>query len=1135
MLMITSMLPGTSYGADRTESLLTGGEQAFEAQAAAVQVSEAHSGGVADTSWYTSDAASFLLSDADELAGLAVLVNAGNDFEGKTILLDGDMDLSGYENWTPIGGRETPFAGVFDGCGHTLSGLTIENGQDEMALFGRSTGELRDFTVTGSVSGGSYSAGVAALAGGTVAGVTSSVEVSASGSQAGGIAADGEDGLLIEDCRNTGSVVNNTSEKSSGKLAGILGRFESGSAVIRNCSNEGDINSYQYVAGIIGGCFGNVSVEACCNSGSITARSFGKVYLGGIVGKLQDGTVDSCYNTGTLTDEHIADGHIRAVGGIVGCEADRDPAEGTAVSCCYNTGMILLNAENMSDSKYIYMAGNISGGNQATDANTMHYRNCYYLENTFPLQDPSHPYYAKWSDVFKDNPLAYDTEDVICCTAAELAKADLGKKFVSGSPYPILYWQAGGEEPEKEARAISLSVTGGSAETDLPEEAREGDEVSFTVSNVTEGMQIGSVTVTDEAGSELTVGTAEESDGTTRYSFIMPDRAVSVSIVLENAADPDAERFSLRLPEGLDAIWSVRAESSYYDAETGTVPAGATVTIIVEKQDKAVTTSFDGVEVTAADGTAAETEESGARWVSGAKCYGEYRFTMPESDAEAALEETYSDLTVTDDGGISVSYTRQQMMALGSAGARTYFSGWSTERDPFVGASDCYVALNGLLQASGIAFGQGDTLKVTAADGFAQSYTYEELYGAERFCFRDILENGSDAADRTPFEPVLTVTANMTTDGDPEELVCDTLSTYRFVIGQTESELQNHVKIVDRLPKCVTEIRVEHGEETAGAPAFVSHSLLLSGEIGVNFYMDLPGDVHDYAGSYVEFTVNGRTSTAAFDEDKKNAAGTCYGFTCYVNAISMADEITAVFRYDGGSVKDIYSAAKYVNDFEAERDSFTSETAALIEALADYGHYTQLFMAEKNGWSIGTDHARMLEKPFTEYYDTDAVRESASAYAQAMDISSPDLEAITCSLLLDADTSLYVYLKPAAGYEGAVQILLDDSTVYGAAGDSAAEESGAAVENGKMADAVECMPDGRYRVAVTDMAAHELGDMHEIAVVTDHGTANLRISAISYVYSLLGSEAYADNRNALNAMSALYFYHATAATYINKT
>lgn len=1060
-----------------------------------------------DTRWYSEDKTVFHLTDGSELAGLAVLTEKGNDFSGRTICLDQDLDLSAFENWTPIGSRSFPFAGTFDGGGRSVAGLRIQGSRDDVGLFGLSVGTIRNFTLQGEVTGGNQTAGVAAVAGGTITGVTSQVNVFAAGSQAGGLTAEMLDGLVIENCHNEGTIRNNTVEKSSGKLGGIAGRLESGSAWIRNCSNSGTVNGYQYVSGILGASFGNVEITACCNTGDITGRSFGKVYLGGIVGKLENGTIDSCYNTGTLTDTHeTGTRHIRAVGGIAGCEEGH--ATGTAISNCYNAGMILLNTENMDASGFIYMSGNISGGNQSTDENTMTYSNCYYLANTFPATDPSHPSYVKWCDVFKANPLAYDTEAVTRCSAGQLASADLGRQFTTGAPYPVLFWQAGQTEPGSESPEISWEVVGGHAVVDAPESASAGDIVRFRVQDMESGKQIRLVRVTDVSGAVLEV----RRDDDMEYSFLMPSRPVQIAVDLENVTADDAAWYPLLLPAEPDAIWSVHAESGYYDPQSGTAAAGALVTIIVEKQPGAVTTSFDGIRVTGTEGELRDVQESHILSSGGARYYGEYRFTMPDCSVKVDLLPVYRDLKVSDSDGKEKIYTRESVLRLGAENERTFFSGWSTETEPFLGVSDRYVTLAQLLGDAGIGFRAGDTLRVTAADGFSQNYSYEELFAGSRCCYSDILEHGADSFSGSPSEPVLTVTANMTSEGAPEELVCDTLFTYRFFFGQTEEELRNRIKVVDHLPKCVTEIFVEHtsGEES-GEPEFRTHSLLLSGKIGVNFYMDLPGTVSRYEGSYMDFMVNGRRQRVFFDEKKRNPDRTYYGFTCSVDSVSMADEITAVFYMNGENSetwKETYSVAQYVESFMEVEDSFDQQTISLIHALADYGHHIQPFLAYTRGWTIGGDHLEMAG--FTDHYDMDTIREAVEPYAVIRETRGSDIRKITYSLLLDSETSVYIYLEPEKGYCGEMTVRTD----------------------GASAKAVR-LPDGRYRVAIPDISAHRLGETHGIEITTDHGTAFVAVSALSYVSGVLHSAVYGDDLYAQNAVAALYKYYEAAEAYID--
>lgn len=107
----------------------------------------------------------YQISNGAELAYLAKLVNDGNDFSKKTITLKADIKLntddvpaSGNE-WTPIGNSDdNVFSGIFDGNGHTISGLYINvtgslKGSLYQGLFGCvEDGTVQNLIVTGSVT-----------------------------------------------------------------------------------------------------------------------------------------------------------------------------------------------------------------------------------------------------------------------------------------------------------------------------------------------------------------------------------------------------------------------------------------------------------------------------------------------------------------------------------------------------------------------------------------------------------------------------------------------------------------------------------------------------------------------------------------------------------------------------------------------------------------------------------------------------------------------------------------------------------------------------------------------------------------------------------------------------------------------
>ncbi len=85
--------------------------------------------GTADTSWYNDTDTEFVITTAEQLAGLAELVDAGNSFVGKTIRLGGDLDLyyvpegaTEPKSFDPIG-DDVAFEGTFDGQGNTIDNL----------------------------------------------------------------------------------------------------------------------------------------------------------------------------------------------------------------------------------------------------------------------------------------------------------------------------------------------------------------------------------------------------------------------------------------------------------------------------------------------------------------------------------------------------------------------------------------------------------------------------------------------------------------------------------------------------------------------------------------------------------------------------------------------------------------------------------------------------------------------------------------------------------------------------------------------------------------------------------------------------------------------------------------------------
>ena len=96
-------------------------------------------------------------------------VGISNNCTGLTFKLTADIDMSNVASFIPIGdaSERMRFKGNFDGCGHTITGLTINNGNSYRALFGYvESGQISNVTIkNANITGSYYVAGIVALLG----------------------------------------------------------------------------------------------------------------------------------------------------------------------------------------------------------------------------------------------------------------------------------------------------------------------------------------------------------------------------------------------------------------------------------------------------------------------------------------------------------------------------------------------------------------------------------------------------------------------------------------------------------------------------------------------------------------------------------------------------------------------------------------------------------------------------------------------------------------------------------------------------------------------------------------------------------------------------------------------------------
>ena len=233
--------------------------------------------GTADTSWYTDHKTDteYHFTTAEQLASLAQLVNdktTSVSFEGKTIYLDNDLDLSGSQ-WTPIGDGSNHvrfFAGTFNGQHHKIMNLNHHYTGNEVVrngLFGvvSDGGTLKNLLV-----------------------IDADID-SNDGSLIAGILADWVNGGTVENCYTSGKIENNVGSKFVGGLIGqctwstqVKG-CGSDAKVISTESNEDDVDT---VGGLIGqweNSADSSSITDCWFGGSVSCNNIYSA-VGGILG-----------------------------------------------------------------------------------------------------------------------------------------------------------------------------------------------------------------------------------------------------------------------------------------------------------------------------------------------------------------------------------------------------------------------------------------------------------------------------------------------------------------------------------------------------------------------------------------------------------------------------------------------------------------------------------------------------------------------------------------------------------------------------------------------------------------------------------------------------------------------------------
>lgn len=352
------------------------------------------------------------------------------DADGKAV------EESKLEEWAPIADDSAyPYTGTFEGNGHTISGLFINNSStndDHFGLFGviGGGGNVTNLTVEGSV--------------------TVNILEMFSGDR---VIAGGVTGMNLGNVNNCTNKVNVTVTNNKTIYTSVGGVSGVNYGNVSNCSNQVIITATAdaaYIGGVVGQNQSDGSIEICNNTGAVNGTGQ-DIYTGGVAGR-NFNTISKCYNTGAVS------GTI--AGGVAG--ANSSTKNSGTVTSCYNTGMVTASSEGAT------IGGVVGANSNGTINGTVN--GCYYLNTVAgsaigDSSDTSENVASKTTEEFASGEVAWLLQDAL----GENADQAWGQKLSGETPdeYPVLT-----SDTSKKVYQVTFKDSGSTFATDY---ANSGD------------------------------------------------------------------------------------------------------------------------------------------------------------------------------------------------------------------------------------------------------------------------------------------------------------------------------------------------------------------------------------------------------------------------------------------------------------------------------------------------------------------------------------------------------------------------------------------------------------------------------------------------------------------------------------
>ena len=314
------------------------------------------------------------------------------------------------------------------------------------------------------------------------------------------------------------------------------------------------------------------------------------------------------------------------------------------------------------------------------------------------------------------------------------------------------------------------------------------------------------------------------------------------------------------------------------------------------------------------------------------------------------------------------------------------------------------------------------------------------------------------------------------------------------------------------------------------------YSLSLTGNIGVNFYMELSDDVVNDESAYMNFTLpNGTTSkvyvsgtheegsTATTDTTVKNGV-TYYVFTCEVTAKEMTSDIRAQMIGNNGEKKGkvyTYTVKEYadyiLSHTSAEGSDISKATIQLVKGMLNYGGAAQKYFGYKTD-KLASDGLTLTG---TVFNDTSIINNITNEANKAfVKCANAKVTFKSAYLSLNSTTDLCVSVQ----FADDVKVKEDMFAIWCNTDQISKDQY----------EVTKVNEENCYKITLHGVKASQLNEKYAFYVeLSDTEYAELAYGTNSYAYTVMSSAC--DNINNIESLrevvKALYAYGSCAQEY----